>query len=646
MVLDNFEQLVAHAALLERLLAGCPGLKLVVTSRVRLALAAEWPMPLEGLPCPDPEDDDRAEAFDAVRLFIKAATRIEPSFDAGAERAASVDICRQVEGLPLAIELAAAWVRVLPCREIAAELRHGTELLRATEASHPPRHASFDQVFEQSWQRLAPAERQVLARLAVFQSGFTVEAARAVARASLPVLGALADKSLLRRDGERMRLHPLVQQAAAARLDESGDRPATEDAHAAFFQALLVRLRPAMEDGDRAALDVLDAECDNAARAWLHGFVQRDASALRRVARTLLNYCDHRGRFEEGLQMLRHSIDSPLAQEDDALRALLVAMAAHLDYRLDRYAPAEAAANQALALALRTGDAAARLQALTVLASCALRLSRLDDAKRHYQATLDLAESDDEPYRRAAALDNLALVEKRLGHYGEALALSTQSLLLHRRVGDGAGVALCLNNLGSLLIVMQDYEAARRHLDEGLALCDRDGLVNTRVLLRTNFAELAMHCSQLDASEAHAARALEAAQALGHRMMIAHLGLHRARLALRRADFEGARTKLAEATEQVLALGVPSLQLRAVLVFAELAEAQGEASVARRVLAFGADHPSATAMEADELRTAWLRRAASVPADPPWPGLALDDLLRRLVFEAPSGHAALIEILR
>ena len=136
----------------------------------------EWLLPLEGLPCPEIEDQDHFEAFDAVRLFVQAAQRVEPALVPAVEAAAIVDICRQLEGLPLALELAAAWTRVLSCDAIAAELRQGTELLHAADAAHPARHASIDVVFDQSWRLLSPIERDSLSRLSVFHGGFSAEA--------------------------------------------------------------------------------------------------------------------------------------------------------------------------------------------------------------------------------------------------------------------------------------------------------------------------------------------------------------------------------------------------------------------------------------------------------------------------------------
>ncbi len=243
LVLDNFEQLGAAAPMVGRLLDACPGLHVVVTSRVRLALAAEHLMPLEGLPFPDREDLDRAESFDAVRLFVQAAQRVEPGLVPSVEATAIADICRQVDGLPLALELAASWTRVLSCDAIAAELRQGSELLSAADPAQPARHASIEVVFEQSWSMLGASEREVLARLAIFRGGFSAESARAIAGASLPVLGALADKSLLRKDGARLSLHPLVQHLAGQRLDDAAARDALAQAHGVYFHRLMTQLR-------------------------------------------------------------------------------------------------------------------------------------------------------------------------------------------------------------------------------------------------------------------------------------------------------------------------------------------------------------------------------------------------------------------
>jgi predicted ATPase/DNA-binding SARP family transcriptional activator len=645
LVLDNFEQLAHDASILERLLQACTGLKILVTSRVRLAVSMEWLLPLEGLPCPEAEDQDRFEAFDAVRLFVQAAQRVEPTLVPAVEAASIVDICRQLEGLPLALELAAAWTRVLSCDAIATELRQGTELLHAVDAAHPARHASIDVVFDQSWRLLSQIERDALSRLSVFHGGFSAEAARAIAGASLPVLGALADKSLLRKEGPRF-LHPLVQQLAAARLDDDPVQAATRAAHAAYFHRLLAQLRPLAEAGDRVALQTIDVEFENCRRAWAWSIAEAQADALRLSSKTLLEYCDHRGRSEDGLVLLRAAIESPVAKADGKLDALLLSKASHLAYRLGRYVDAEAMALRALEATRKSRDRATKVQSLSVLGTCALQLGRWDDARRYFKQALEATPPEGQASALAGTLDHLALVEKSLGNYAEALRLSLQSLVQYQRLGDSAEEALCLNNLGSLCLTMREDDAAGVHLRQGLAICERDGIVGTRGYILSNLTELALRAGDLAAAESHAGHAIEVATASGNRAVLSWVKSKVARLAVRLGDNDAARSALAEGLSVALELGSPGLKFDAVESFAELLSAQGEVSCARRVLTYAADHPTASALVRDEIRRRLETLPAAVNATPPWPKLELDDLLHRIVVESNVAHAPLIDTLR
>jgi predicted ATPase/DNA-binding SARP family transcriptional activator len=642
LVLDNFEHLVGDASLLDELLAGCPDLKMLVTSRVRLGLAGEHLLPLEGLPTPESEDEDRIDAFDAVRLFVAAARRVEPAFVPSAEASAIIDICRQVDGMPLALELAAAWARVLSCETIAAELRAGTDLLRSTDATRAPRHASIEQVFEQSWRRLVSAERDALARMAVFQGGFGAEAARAVAAAPLPVLGALADKSLLRKDGARLSLHPLVQQLAAAQLDDEA-RTATRAAHAEYFVRLMAQLNDSCANGDRAALLLLDTELENCRLAFDWVVDRGTAESVWGIASTLQLYFDHRGRFEAGLTLLRKALDAPSVQGNRTMQARLLAEVAQFHYRLDRYADSQAMATRSLAAAGRAAPRAVRIRALNVLGACALRAERLDDAREHFQQVLSLATADDRLNDVAATLDHLALVEKRLGRFDEALALSLKSLAEHRRIGDSAGVALCLNNLASLYRARDDEDAAAAHLREALLICERDGLQATRGYVLANLAEVTMKAGELDASTGHAARAVEVAELTGNRVLMAWMKTHLARLAVHHHDLGTAHVTLGGGAEVAMSLGIPAVQIAALACFAELLFAHGEAAGARSLLAFAIDHPITNGPDRNELRSQLEQWGEQPQAT--WPGLGLDELMHRIVVEAELAHAPLRALL-
>lgn len=646
LLLDNFEQLVASAAVLERLLADCPQLTVLVTSRVRLALAAEWLFPVDGLPCPDAEDEDHLESFDAARLFLRAARRADPSLDAHAEAAAIVDICRQVDGLPLALELAASWTRVLSCRAIAAELRHGTELLSAVDPAHPPRHASLDVVFEQSWQLLTQAERQALARLSVFRGGFTARAALAIAAAPLPVIAALADKSLLRKDGERLSLHPLVQQLAAARLNATPDRAGVEAAHARYFNDRLHLRRREIELGEREALQQLDQEFENCRAAWRWSASHGDAPALSRAVHALTHYCDHRSRQDEGLQLMREALAARIGVPGVA--ALLLGKAAHMEYRLDRYEDAMATATRGLALAGADGDgdADARAQCLRVLGTSALRLGRLDAARDWFEQSLALADACSDPRHRSALASSLALVQKQRGDYDAALALSLDALEQQRRLGDVASEALSLNNLAALKIEQQAFEAAGEYLKSALALCETHGLETTRGYVLANLTGVAMKTGQPEAAERYGRRAAEHAQATGNRFVLSFLKMQFARLALGRHDLGVARKELRGGMELAVELGRPPLLTEGVHCFADLLLAQGETACARAVMDFAVEHPDTGALERDELRRAFERLPPREGAALPWPGLTLQELAHRIIVEAAIGHAPLIATLR
>ncbi|MBK9115981.1 MAG: tetratricopeptide repeat protein [Betaproteobacteria bacterium] len=645
LVLDNFERVTRAGATLDRLLRACAGLRVVVTSRVRLGLAAEHLLRIDGLPCPEPEDADHLEAFDAVRLFTQAAHRVEPGLAPAAEAAAIVDICRQVEGLPLALELAAAWTRVLSCTEIAAELKQGTELLRADDGAHPERHASIEAVFDQSWRLLAPVERDVLARLSVFRGGFTADAARAVAGAALPVLGALADKSLLRKHDARMQLHPLVHQFAAARLTDDA-RAATEVEHARWFHRLLAHDSRAVGSGDRETLRRMDAEFENCRAAWQWAVGHGAADMLSRSESALLNYCDHRLRNEEAQLLVRDALASPGVRADPRCEAHLLARAAHVEYRLDRYTDAEASARRALPLLRAARNRLAEVLCLNVLGSCCLRGGRFAEAREHYRHALQLALAGSDPTHVAAAQDHVGLAEKSLGNYDEALRMTMASLLSHRRIGDQAGEALCLNNLADLHLARGEPVAAGSYLREALAVADRQGLDGPRLHILTNLSEVAVLEGDLAAAEGYARRALEIATAVGNRAIDASMRLQFAQLALLRRDFAAAHRGLAEGLARAATAGPRSLRFAGVVLFAELLAAEGELACAHAVFEFVTGHPDISVPLRGEARERHARLPAVDGPLPAWPGFALDDLVHRIVGEAELAHAPLIAALR
>ncbi len=662
LVLDNFEQLAEHTPLLQRLLQGCPRLKLLVTSRLRLAVAGQWSMTVDGLPCPDPEDEDHAEAFDAVRLFVKAARRVEPAFaasaSAAAERSAIVDICRHVDGLPLALELAGAWVRVLSCSAIARELARDTALLRTSDTRHPPRHASIEAVFDHSWQRLGATERTALSRLAVFRSGFSVEAARAVAGAALPVLAALADKSLLRRGEPKLTLHPLVQQFALAKLAEfepqgTGQSSGTVAAHSHYFLRRLADARAGVRHGDRELLRGVDADFSDLRAAWRHASRHGPAEDLQRAARSLMNYCNHRGRREEGLALLEEALSGALSSASSgesaaapaAAAAELAACAANMAYRLHRFERAQALATQAYGGAWRTRELATQQLAANLLGSLLWHAGKLPQCKRWFKRALALARKGHDPIAVAGGLDNLALLSSTLGELDEALDLYRQAWLQHRAGANFAGEALSLSNQSALLVARGEVDAARTALLDAQALCVRHGLHSTNCFVESNLATVALLRGDHLAGAHHAQSAIALSESTGERAVMIDARAALGWAALQAGELERARSELAAALTLGVLIGRMSQVLSALVLFGEVLAAQGAGAAAVRVLKLVLQQPALE--QADRWRVQQqLVVLGAAAGGPPWRGPSLEQLPRRVIAEAGQAYALLIDDLR
>ncbi|CAN5837991.1 hypothetical protein BH23DEI1_BH23DEI1_13550 [soil metagenome] len=238
-VLDNYEHVMEGAHLPSELVQACPGLRILVTSRERLNLEEEWVLPLPGLSVPHvgATTHEEAHRYDAVQLFVNRAKRSRLNFSLEDEDPVHVcHICRLVVGSPLGIELAAAWVKMMGCDEIAQEIQSSIDFLESSNRNVTARHRSIRACFEYSWTLLSPKEQDVFARLSVFQGSFTRDAAKEVAGTSLPFLVSLVDKSLLHVEGGRYEGHPLLRQYAGEKLAErTAAKQDSETKHGAYF---------------------------------------------------------------------------------------------------------------------------------------------------------------------------------------------------------------------------------------------------------------------------------------------------------------------------------------------------------------------------------------------------------------------------
>jgi predicted ATPase/DNA-binding CsgD family transcriptional regulator len=306
LLLDNFDSLTEGAGLVAEILSGAPGVKLIATSRERLNLQEEMVLRVGGVKLPDMESAAGALESDAVRLFIGRTRQAQPDFVPGTHDLASImRICQMVEGMPLGIVLAAAWMEILPPEEIAAEIARSLDFLQTEMRNLPERHRSIRGVFESAWHRLSENERAVFAKLSVFRGGFTREAAQTVADASLPTLMALVNKSLLRRDADgRYSIHELLRQYTAEQLEQLQGADAANAAHSQHYLEVL----SARKTGD-ASLDQVEADIDNLRLAWNWAVEHRQYKLIDSALQNLHEFCIRHSRYWDALKFFNQAIE-------------------------------------------------------------------------------------------------------------------------------------------------------------------------------------------------------------------------------------------------------------------------------------------------------------------------------------------------
>lgn len=605
-VLDNVEHLNVEpgaglAPLLQQALRTAPALTVLCTSRSRLALAEEWVLPLSGLALPDDESRDleAAASFDAVRLFERRASAARRDFTLAPHLAAVLDIVAAVGGLPLAIELAASWVRLLPPAQIAADLAQGIELLErdpSGPAPARPEHESLRAVLDASWHLLGPREREALAALSVFEGGFTRAAAQAVAGCSLPLLSALVDGSLLAVDeAGRFALHPVVQAYAAERLAGTPaglSRPALQDRHAAHFARQMVDLAALARSAPARLAATVAAEFANLRCAWRHALARGQAALLLDMIGPWRIYFENSGRTDEGLREFRAALALP---ETDLQVAQLLARLRHvisaLLFRRGEPAEALAMAQTGAASAERAGERMALKGCLNTQGLVLWQMGRAAEALAPLERAKALALEDGDRYGVAVALGNLAIAEKSLGRFEAALAANQEALAIVRELGDAKLLNTRLHNIGNLHRALGQWQEARHWFDETLRHCQVHALQHTVPYARLNRALVDIELGAFDA----AAQALQAVLAGQGEMpqalleMAAEMGL--ARIDFHHGRFANGRQRLVRVVQMARAKAFETHPMQALIVWGEALRAQGRVDEAATLWLVGAEHP-------------------------------------------------------
>jgi predicted ATPase/class 3 adenylate cyclase len=471
LLIDNFEHVMEGVELVAEILAAAPRARVLATSRERLALPGETVYEVMGLPVPSDEPGAALDRADAVHFFVTCARRTDARWELrDADKPAVARICRLVGGTPLAIELAASWVRMLSPAEIAEELAGSLDLLETSMRGIPERHRSMRGVFEYSWQRLSEREQDVFRKLSVFRGGFPSDAAREVAGASLRDLTALADKSLVARvPGGRYSVHELLRQFAKERL--GADTGAVGAAHGAYYAGFLLARGPDLS-GERqlAAAREIAGEIENLREAWEWALTTRDYAVLRAMAVDLAEFFSLRHGRAECEEMLLHAVDrleSASGPEPAAALCRILSRAAL--FVADRK-QARALAERGLELARAAGDRLETAYSLRALGSALNNLGLGGEAREALEGALEIFRELGDKSGQVRALRTLGFVHGRLGLRTEAFRSSEESLEVARELGDRYRMAVALQNLGAWNFAAGDIETAGRQLGEALGL--------------------------------------------------------------------------------------------------------------------------------------------------------------------------------
>lgn len=504
LVLDNVEHVIEGGAqIVLDLLQRCESVQMLATSREALRIKAEWAVALTGLGYP--RDDAGETPFDAVELFLarRAQRRLEAlSAD---ERAAIDQICRAVEGLPLAIELAAALTHGRSCRAVADGLRDGFGALATALRDVPDRHRSLAIVFEMSWRTLTPALQRRLARLSIFRGGFTAEAAQRIANVDVQQLGALLDKSLLVRDEQsgRYALHAVVRACAAEKLVEHEHASSqSEQNHARYYLTLLVEQTEALQkDAPQHAVAVIQPDIGNVRLAWQTGLARCSVDLLSAALTSLSIYHQLRGLAHEAEGIMRTTLYTAIEWGVDG-----IALATHaglerarFQIRLGRYRPAVETAETALRDAGHCGERWAEGMAHVLWGEALWRQSDYDLAQNRLAHARDIADAlaDDDPTGSTRLLGwvhhHLGVIHDIQGRYEAAHEHLARACAAWRSIENVQGLSGSLNSVGLVCSHRGDLSAAKRAMEEALTLCgqlnDRhrqSSLLNNLGMLSTN----------------------------------------------------------------------------------------------------------------------------------------------------------------
>lgn len=629
LVMDNFEHILDAADIVAEILTVAPYIKLLVTTRELLNLQEEWVRPVRGMSFPDHDDTTQFDTYSAVKLFVESAQRTRADFNPDTERPHMLKILQLVQGLPLAIELATAWLRILTCEQIVHEIEANLDFLATNRRNVAERHRSLRAVFDYSWNLLEANEQQALMKLAVFKGGFSREAAQQVAGASFFLLSNLIDKSMVQQVGpNRYDMHLLVVQYGAERLyADPALAHKTRTAHSTYYLTVLHKAEAKLKGAEQIpTLEALERDVDNLRQAWAWAAEQRDHTNLDAALLGMHLFCSIRNWYQGEQALLEVAIDnleSAHLEADQLLtlgrlciwrgvagtvagpeylhRAQKLLADSRPDLKFVYHFMAQLPQidneerqrllEESLHISEEIADEWGILLTCNSLGDLyARRQGNYEAARHYYQRALALGEklgNQAEMGYTLTSLGDMAWIE---GDYAAGVEPYRRAIDIFKAFNSPFQIGLASFNLGDIYIDLRDYDSAEPCFQEALTAIEALGVPGIQHQAYARLGDIARARGDLDTARRHYERAVDITRQLGIKSAPATRGL--GYLALAEGDMPTARANFREQLDALRHFNYMGLITEALVPFAELALVEGDMALAIELLAVVYSHPT------------------------------------------------------
>lgn len=541
LILDNFEHLLDSAQIVSEILTWAPEVKILTTSREKLNLISERLFFVGGMDFSLLARPLVEQRTDASALFIQSAHMVNPGFEPGPEQLVLIEsICQILEGMPLAIELAAAWLQILTLDEISTELGSGFDILTTDARDAPRRHRSLRAVFEHSWNLLDNAEREILMSLSIFRGGFTRLAAQQVAGASLQQLMALVSKSFLHHDSKsgRLAFHELLRQYALEELRSEPERSeSAHEAHAVYY-ADFMDFRWQQLKGERqlSALAEIEADLENVRAAWNYYQEPFNAPQIWKFMYSLWFVHWVRGWYLVGSEMFADTARPQIGEQDAALRAFGMALQGYFMAWLDLSPQGYKLAEESVQILQHLDNPEAYVLAMHSLILNAFFQDRLEQFFMYTQVMLDFATQHQDKWLIAFSLFAFSMSELLKEDYPEARRQAEYHLKLCEEIGDQVHATVSLIVMGHAALAQEDLEKAWNSYRRCLQISHQIGFLYSLQTGTKYLGKVAISMGKLDEAEEYLLQCLEMTKEIGFVRDVINMYYEFARLAAARQN--------------------------------------------------------------------------------------------------------------